>query len=394
MVIDVDSHFWEPFTWLKDTDPRLWAELDGGLPQTGFADIVFGEVLAELPERDRAEFAELLPIGRFVTGDDGRKLTPEEMEARVVDSPIAAMIRQPGHAGGADRVAACDAQGIDVQWVNPTTALGDLQRVRRFMPERLGELCHAYNTWASGALHGLTDRLVPVALIDFADTDRAVAELTRMREAGARAYLIPLYPVNGRALSHPDFDRIWDATEDLGLVPTLHVAAGSVVFDPGWTNSGRPERAVSAFRLASSQNAQIPQLPLADLVLNGVFDRHPGLRVLCAEFGLSWVPGWLDKLGPADRNGTPNISMLLPWTLPRGAHDYVVEHVMFSPLRGQRVDHLLEEVPGAKVVFASDYPHPEGSSTAVADFEAQLAETDPAVRADFFGGTVASLLAA
>lgn len=383
-IVDVDAHFFEPFTWLEETDPHLAARLAAELPPMGFGEVVFGEVLAELPPEDQQQFAELLPVGRMLGSNAA--LSPDEMERRIQDSPLAGMLRAPGHAGGVERVAVNDDQGIDIQLLNPTIVLGLVQQVRRNAPNTLAELCEAYNSWAMDAVAGHTDRLVPVGLVDFTEPPRAAGELARLREGGSRAFLLPLYPIEGRSLAHPDFDIIWAAAEDLGMIPVLHVAAGSVSFDPGWANNGRPNRAATAFRLAVSMNAQIPQLPLGDLILSGTFDRHPKLTVLCAEFGISWIVGWLDKLGPADRRGTTNITGLLPWDLERPAHEYVRTNLRFSPLRGQNVAEVIDLLGPDLVVFASDYPHPEGSSSAVADFRRQLEGFEPEVVDRFFTG--------
>jgi predicted TIM-barrel fold metal-dependent hydrolase len=189
-----------------------------------------------------------------------------------------------------------------------------------------------------------------------------------------------------------DHEVIWSAAVDLGMVPVLHVATGSVVFDDQWCNTGRDDEAKNAFLLASSLNAQIAQIPLANLVLNGVFDRHPDLVVLCSEFGLSWVPGWLDKLGVQSRDGTPNIGMLLGWTLPKTAVDYVRDNVRFSPLKHQRVAELVDELGPQSVLFATDYPHPEGSANALEEFRSELDGVDPAAVDAFLGGNACTLL--
>jgi hypothetical protein len=52
----------------------------------------------------------------------------------------------------------------------------------------------------------------------------------------------------------------------------------------------------------------------------------------------------------------------------------------------------LERVPEGLVVFASDYPHPEGSEDAVGLYEAQIAGVSEAGRAAFFGESAAKWL--
>lgn len=391
-AIDVDSHWWEPLTWLQESDPELQAELDEVLPPQSFAEVIFGEVIAQLPEDQQQSFFDI-PALRAMGGHSSKTHDLAELEAKLQDSPLAAIINQPGARDVAGRLEWADREGIELQLVNPTLPLAKQHEVRRHRPDLEQRLCQAYNHWTLERIDGHTDRVVPTAMVSFSDPGEAVAELTRMREAGSRAFLVPLYPIDGRSLAHADLDDVWAAAVDLEMVPVMHVASGSVTFDPGWCNLGSDHDAQAAFLLASSQNPQIAQVPLAAMIIGGVFDRHPELKVLCSEFGLSWVPGWMDNLGPVSRHGTPNIGILVGWPLPRPAHDYVRDHVRFSPLPSNQVTDLVADLGIGSVLFASDYPHPEGSSTAVEHFREQVEPTlsDEDVEA-FYAGNARELL--
>lgn len=365
-IIDVDAHFMEPLTWLDQSSPALAQALDEQLPPAEGAELIFGEVLANMPDdlHDRVIGSLEGRQGMIAQMLNGNR---HELMAKIESGelPFASFMYQKGAYNVADRLEVIDASGIDVQFMNPTVALGTLQRVRRHVPHLYADVVRAYNDWATQTLAGHTDRLVPVAAMTFADPGWAVAELERTRALGCRGFLLPLYPEEGRSLAHEDNDPIWSACEELGMVPIIHVAGGSVQFDPLWCSTGRADEGRAAFHLASSLNAQIPQIPLSNLVVNGVFDRHPRLKVLCSEFGLSWVPGWLEKLGPS------GIGFLMPWPF-RPPREIVAEQIFFSPLRGQAVVPLLDELGPQSVLFASDYPHPEGSANAVEEFRPEL----------------------
>lgn len=386
-IIDVDAHFMEPLTWLDDINQPLADTLDDRLPPAQGAEFIFGEVLANMPDdlHDRV-------IGSL----DGRQGliaqlmsgSRRELMAKIESGelPFASIMYQKGAYDVADRLEVIEASGIDMQILNPTVALGTLQRVRRFAPDLYADVVRSYNDWATQTLAGHTDRLVPIAAMTFADPDWAVAELRRTRDLGCRGYLLPLYPEAGKALAHEDNEPIWAASVELGMVPIVHVAGGSVQFDPLWCATGREDEGRAAFHMASSLNAQIPQIPLSNLVVNGVLDRHPDLKVLCSEFGLSWVPGWLEKLGPS------GIGFLMPWPY-RPPREIVTEQIRFSPLRGQVVCPLLDDLGPQSVLFASDYPHPEGSANAVEDFRSELdtAGTSSEVVEAFYGANAVEL---
>jgi predicted TIM-barrel fold metal-dependent hydrolase len=218
-----------------------------------------------------------------------------------------------------------------------------------------------------------------------------VAEITRMREAGGRAFLLPMYPADGKALSHTEHDPIWDAAEDLGMIAIMHVGAGHASFDLGWMNTGRDNAAVAAFRISGTLAPQIVQAGLTDLIVNGVFERHPDLMVLCSEFGLAWMRAWYERIGPTTHKVTHQT--LIPWDLPKPAHEYVHNNVRVSPLPGDLVDRFVDDFGVEMLWFASDYPHPEGSAKAVAEFGEQLSRFDQSVRDRFFGAGAEEYLA-
>jgi predicted TIM-barrel fold metal-dependent hydrolase len=99
---------------------------------------------------------------------------------------------------------------------------------------------------------------------------------------------------------------------------------------------------------------------LVSLVVNGVFERLPALKVLLVEGGVAWLPGilWrLDTNWRALREDTP-------W-LERKPSEVVREHVRFTTQPLEHTDghdrllfELLEAAGAPEILcFASDYPH-------------------------------------
>ena len=400
-VIDCDSHFLEPVDWIEQADPDLATQVPKTMTQAQFTEVVFAEFLAAIPEDQRPSYRELLSPGMrrrlaMSFGDDEQTevLLSKIQKDTAADRPLAAFKPKGAH-DAAERLEFCDAHGIDVQLISPTVALGMVVKVGREQPHLRLRVIEAYNTWAARTVAGHTDRLIPVTYLDFADVSWAVRELTRMREAGSRAFLFPLDPSGGRSLADPALDPVWAAAVDLGMIAFMHVGYGRVTVDPGWAKVGDRFDATILARLVMTQTQTIPQMALATMIYGGVFDRHPGLTVVCQEFGLSWVEGWIDRIGPATRAGRPTGVAVFGWNLKRTPEEYLRHNIRFSPLQGQRVDELVEAIGPEVAVFATDYPHPEGSASAAKQFGAQLAAPrfDDDTRARFFGGTMEELLA-
>jgi predicted TIM-barrel fold metal-dependent hydrolase len=394
-IIDVDAHLHEPLDWVEQTDADLADELGPPLrfmdiagSVFGFADSAFSMLPEEQQPKDRWD---LVPPG-FVTH-------LEMTDERQPDTFDADDDRQ-----GADgRLRFCDDRGIDVQFLNPTFLVGTFVqagRVRRF--DLAPKIRQTWNTWAMNQIDGHLDRLIPVAQIDMHDIDAAIAEMTRMRELGSRAFVLPESPVSSgkgqlaRSITHPDFEPIWDAAEDLGMAAFAHVGFARERINPGWANNGRED--LLTFNVLNTVANNIgPQLLLAALVLDGVLERHPKLNVVVEEVGIDWLPHLVASLDGLighkadvlvdDEYRPANLVPGQSYTLPLTPVEYLQRQVRVSPLpAAHAIEPVLRQVPPELLSFCSDYPHVEGASDAVAICERQLVDFSQDVRHAFFAG--------
>ncbi len=228
--------------------------------------------------------------------------------------------------------------------------------------------------------------------------------MTRMRALGSRAFSITEAPVGiarrggplARSVTHPDFEPIWSAAEDLGMAAIAHVGFGRERIRFGWANNGA--RDLSTYALLSMVIAPqlAPQLLLGALVFDGVLERHPKLTVVVEEVGISWLPHLIavldhavgrDSPGPlADGAYRPHFAGDA-YRLPLAPSEYLARQVSVTPLvASEPLRPTLDRVPAGMLCFSSDYPHVEGSASAVQICERQLAESAAEVRERFYGG--------
>lgn len=388
-VIDIDSHFYEPFDWYQRRFPELAATMPAMDPETLIATTGFGDVLGSLPARalpadpiDRLP----LPIREMYRQADA------EGRARMVQLVVDQIQGVAGAWKPADRLAHLDAQGIDRQLLLPTFAFTPIAAARRSRPAETVQRMQAYNTWACETLAGHTERLIPVGIVDFETMERDALcdELTRLRRAGSRSFVFWPTPARGKSLAHPDFDRVWTHAAEIGMVPMVHVGGGRPGVDDGWLVNGRPfPMSLASYLL---QLHQLPEVFLSEMIVNGVLERNPTLRVFVCELGVDWLPEWMARIDRlrnfAERMGGER------WAHPLKPSDYVRRQVRVSPLDFDPVADTIERVGPDVIVFASDYPHPEGGADATARCRAELAGLAPDTLARFFGGGAAEALAA
>ena len=99
---------------------------------------------------------------------------------------------------------------------------------------------------------------------------------------------------------------------------------------------------------------------LASYVLNNLFGRFPRLTVVALECGINWVVPLLHDIDHAAHMGRKG-----HW--PGGEvidrpSDVLMEHLYVSPFFEEDVVGLVRSIGPERVLFGSDYPHPEGVS--------------------------------
>ncbi|HET6472629.1 MAG TPA: amidohydrolase family protein, partial [Pseudomonadales bacterium] len=298
---------------------------------------------------------------------------------------------------------------IDVQFLNPTFLVGPFVqagRARRF--DLLPRIRRAWNQWSTDLVAGHTDRLMPVAQIDWNDVPGAVAEMTRMRKRGSRGFTLNESPVGvgrfggdgasplARSITHPDFEPIWSAAEDLGMAAVAHVGFGRERIQFGWANNGTNDLSTYSLLNMVITPQLAPQLLLGALVFDGVLERHPQLTVIVEEVGITWLPhlvGMLDHaVGLANReqlaDGEFRPDFAGPaYKLPLKPSEYLRRQVTVTPLVvNEPILPVLDQVGPEMLCFSSVYPHVEGTASAVQICERQLAACAPLVKETFYGG--------
>jgi predicted TIM-barrel fold metal-dependent hydrolase len=131
------------------------------------------------------------------------------------------------------------------------------------------------------------------------------------------------------------------------------------------------------------------ELFLSSLVLDGVLERFPTLRISVAEHGAVWGPGFLHHHDQAARSFR-RLQDLSHLTMPPS--DYVRRQVRFTPFAGEPVGWMIETSSPELYCFSSDFPHHEGSDDPIRRFDQTMDGVDEAAREAFYAGNFAALL--
>jgi predicted TIM-barrel fold metal-dependent hydrolase len=187
------------------------------------------------------------------------------------------------------QVMGMEMEGVDIAVLFPTTGLSLIAR-DGLDPELSLALCQAYNNWIHEFCEHRPDQLKWVAMLPFHDVHLACRELLRcVRELGAVGSFLRPNLVNG----HYWHSNYWDPLtlhEDLDVTLGFHEGTGA------WYSHMNVLYGENRFyRHVASHWIEMQQALIA-MIVGGVFEFHPRLRVGFLEAQNSWVPGLLSRI--------------------------------------------------------------------------------------------------
>ena len=352
-IIDCDQHLYEHRgLWEDHIDPGLRGDA------IRFADDARGHVRVVWHDHVLAVADVQTPGETDAIGERRRRERNGLPPAARYDEALSRDYWEP-----AARARKLDALGVDEAMLFPNYGLVWERVLQADLPALRGNM-GAWNRWCRTVVTEGAGRLHPVAHLTLRDLDWLDAELAALSAGGVRAAMIAPALVDGKPLSHPDLDRAWSAFVQHGVSPVFHVADQPRVFDDAWY-TGHQDFGVSA---VDTVFLYVPAaLACTDLILNGVLERHPGLRIGIVELSAVWVPLYLMMLD----GGTRFIERLdgRPSPLPLRPSDYFRRQVRVSSFAYELPAQIQRQMNGADLLMCcSDYPHSEGTATPLDDY--------------------------
>jgi predicted TIM-barrel fold metal-dependent hydrolase len=257
------------------------------------------------------------------------------------------------------RLGVMDAQGIDAVVMFPTMGCGVEEALRLDVDATMATLT-AFNRWLEedwGFDH--EGRVLAAPMLSFADPVAAEAEVVSLIERGARVVHVRPAPVPGpygssRSLGHPSHDRVWAALAEASVPVAFHL--GDSGYNRIMSVWGVPDRFEPFFDKELLGKIVIADRAIHDtiasLVVHGVFERHPGLRVASIENGSDWVHLLVKRLRKlANQN---------PKAFREDPAATIRRHVWIAPYYEEDLVALGELIGTDRILFGSDWPHGEG----------------------------------
>jgi len=260
-------------------------------------------------------------------------------------------------------VRALDAQGIDVAALFPSFSL-HVPYTEHLAPDLAVALARAYNRWVSAFTTDGDGRLLGVAVAPLHDPDAIATEIRHTVEhEGARAVMIRPNPVYDRPLHDAANKVVFATLEDLDVPLLLHEGRGGLHHYAG------EHRFDTWYATHVVSHPFEMMLALLGLIVEGVFDRHPRLRVGILESGTGWLPWWLHRMDEHHEQFGQQERPDMPMT----PSEYFAKHcVIASDSDDDFVASTVAAVGADHVAWSSDFPHLEAKwPDGVAEFDAR-----------------------
>lgn len=243
--------------------------------------------------------------------------------------------------------------GIDAEVMNPTTMLGIM---RNPDAPALQACSQVYNDWMAEFVSYSPQRLIGVSAIPMHDIDWAVNELARTLNKGLRGPMINCQPPEGcPPYRDPVYDRFWAAAQEANVPITLHIITGRVMDALILARLGHqtPEETSANPGLWIDLFIEAQTVLANDFIFGGILDRFPNLKLLCSEFEVSWIPGFMSRLDQLDdvapRLNLPKLNMK--------ASEYMTTRVFHGFIDDSAAQLAIPYVGADRILWGSDFPH-------------------------------------
>ncbi|MEM7117213.1 MAG: amidohydrolase family protein [Chloroflexota bacterium] len=264
-------------------------------------------------------------------------------ETILADSPGTRLIHQRLTDLGAGRIAHMDETGIDMQVISMTSP-----GVQVFEAGLATTLAAEANDQLSEAVKSHPNRFAGLTAVAPQDPASAAREIERgAQQLDLRGVLINSHTF-GEYLDAPKYWEIFEAAEANNAPIYLHPRTPSPSMITPFLDYGL-YFAGWGFTIETATHA-------LRLIMNGVFDRFPELKIILGHMG-EGLPYWLQRL---DNRYLLQVKIGAVEKMPRLPSEYFLDNFVITTsgvCSHPALRHALDVLGADKVLFAADFPY-------------------------------------
>lgn len=254
---------------------------------------------------------------------------------------------RPGYWDPVERLKDMDIDGVDVEVLySEVSAFRYLSDVR----DGASETVQAFNNALCQFAGADPQRLIVSYQIPIHDIDVAVSEVERVAALGGKSLQLPVFPTELGELDYYDerYSRLFDAIVAADLPICFHIGLKMSLSELAQRDP------------TPNKGVMVPMTPLMTaeafgmLILGGVLERHPNLKVVFVEPGVGWTAWWLETVDDMyTRQGYkfPAITMK--------PSDYFHRNISLTFIDESMGLHRVRDIVGTEnLMWSTDFPHP------------------------------------
>jgi predicted TIM-barrel fold metal-dependent hydrolase len=384
-VFDADNHLYETTDAFTKFLPKEYEGIVRYVELNGRTKIAVGGMISEYIPNPTFEVV----AAPGAQEEYFRSGNPEGKSRReIMGKPIRSL---PGFSSPEPRIKLMDELGIDRALMWPTLA-SLLEERLRGDPPATHAVVHALNEWMfEHWTFNYENRIFPTPVIHLGILEKGIEELEWVLDHGAKIILIRPAPVPGymgpRSMALPEFDPFWKLVVEAGIPVGMHASdSGYQRYMNEWEGISRemtPFKGGSGFMAIVGHMGRPIVDTMASLVGHGLCSRFPELRFAPVENGSNWVRYLLHEMEQAYASA--------PRSFDEDPVAVFKRNVYVHPFHEEDPVGLIELLGADRVLFGSDYPHPEGLADPLS-FVDELTSIPDADVAKIMGGNLNQLM--
>ena len=279
------------------------------------------------------------PIPLSLASGAGKK--PEELSAIGADFKSL-------HRGGWDphaRIADQARDGIAAEVIYPSVGM----EICNIPDHALKQACmEAYNRWLLEFCDPYPDRLIGLAQCAVTSVASGIEELKVIKVQGFRGVMLPGMP-GEEDYCDPMYGEFFDALIDLELVPSFHILTSGEQMLQRHRGSK-----INTFMSIVRGNQDLMSM----FVFDGIFTRHPKLRIVSVEADGGWIPHYMYRM---DHAYARHRHWMQGRELGRSPSELFREHIYFTFQDDYTAFQFKDQLNIERMMWANDFPHSDST---------------------------------
>ena len=267
--------------------------------------------------------------------------SPEEL------SPKGAVFEKL-HRGGWEphaRIEAQDQDSIAAEIIYPSVGM----EICNIPDLDLKKACmEAYNRWLAEFCGAYPDRLIGAGQCAVKTPQDGIKELEAIKAQGFKGVMLPGMP-GQEDYHHEMYGEFFDAIIDLDLVASFHILTSGEGLVQGYRGSR-----INSFMSIVRGNQDLMTM----FVFDGIFMRHPELKIVSVEADGGWIPHWMYRM---DHAYNRHRHWMRGRELDKAPSEYFREHIYFTFQDDYTAFQFKDYVNVERMMWANDYPHSDST---------------------------------